>query len=76
MTDRKKPGVAFWGAVVVAVVVLYAASVGPAYWAACSGWLPVDAYRWIYAPILGLYRNGPRPVHDIIRSYCHWWFGQ
>ena len=32
MTSRKKPGVAFWATVVVVVIVIYAASVGPVYW--------------------------------------------
>jgi hypothetical protein len=32
--DRKKPGVAFWAAVVVVVMVAYVASVGPVYWIA------------------------------------------
>jgi hypothetical protein len=34
MTNRKKPGVAFWATVVVVVIVAYAASVGPVYWIA------------------------------------------
>jgi hypothetical protein len=33
MTDRKKPGVAFWAAVVVTVALVgYPLSIGPAYW--------------------------------------------
>ena len=32
MTDRKKPGVAFWVAVPLAVVALYILSFGPACW--------------------------------------------
>jgi hypothetical protein len=33
MSDRKKPGVAFWAtAVVVCLPVLYILSIGPAYW--------------------------------------------
>jgi len=31
MIDRKKPGVAFWAAVALVVVLLYAASFGPAW---------------------------------------------
>jgi hypothetical protein len=75
--DRKKPGVAFWATVVVVVVlVLYPLSMGPANWAArrygSTGWA-VKTYRGIYAPILWAYRNGPRPLHDAIKSYCDWW---
>ena len=32
MTDRKKPGVAFWATVAVVVVLLYPLSTGPAAW--------------------------------------------
>ena len=33
MTDRKKPGVAFWTTVALGVVLLYVASIGPVNWA-------------------------------------------
>jgi hypothetical protein len=32
MTDRKKPGVAFWATVVVVAVLAYPLSFGPACW--------------------------------------------
>ena len=32
MTDRKKPGAAFWATVVVVVVLIYPLSFGPACW--------------------------------------------
>jgi hypothetical protein len=78
VTDRKKPGVAFWATVVVvAVLVAYPLSIGPACgvlnrtgwpeWARHSYWL-------VYAPILWIYENGPEPIHDAIAWYCHVWF--
>ena len=52
MTDRKKPGVAFWATVVVVVAVAYPLSAFPMLW--LREYLPnpaQDAVRWIYTPL-------------------------
>jgi hypothetical protein len=58
MSNRKKPGVAFWGTVVVVVaLVAYPLSVGPAEWMRTHGWLSrgaMSALKWFYAPLAWL----------------------
>ena len=78
MTARKKPGVAFWATViVVAVLLAYPLSFGPACWCfakepavweGCVGTRPKVAPH-AYWPIGWLAKNGPRPVHDAIYWY-------
>lgn len=53
MTDRKKPGLAFWATVVV-VIAAYLLSWGPAMWLFTFGRLPESAQfaiYYAYAPI-------------------------
>jgi hypothetical protein len=52
MVDRKKPGVAFWAAVVVAVALLYPLSFGPACWLADRDLLPDRLTESIYRPLV------------------------
>ena len=76
MTDRKKPGVAFWATVTLVVVVLYVASLGPAQWLSSNGWLPrwVDGpLSWVYFPLSWIYFNGPEPIHDMLDWYSDLW---
>ncbi len=54
MTDRKKPGVAFWVTVVVVELVLYVASFGPACWLSDRHLLPYGAADAIYRPLVSL----------------------
>jgi len=72
MTDRNKPGVVFWGTVVVvALPFLYVASFGPAMWLFWSEWTPAgyyDVLQLIYAPIFHIMDHGPEPIsHALIR---------
>jgi hypothetical protein len=71
-SDRKKPGVAFWATlVVVAVFVIYPLSLGPACWLLTQEWKPEGTHgvvQQVFAPILWVYRNGPQPVHNVMRS--------
>jgi len=48
MTDRTKPGVAFWATVVVVVSLLYPLSWGPACWA-------VSRTEYFYEELPGIY---------------------
>ena len=71
MTDRKKPGVAFWATVVVGLLVLYVASIGPAvsvsFHHASAGNQTLGA---IYRPLFALAVH-----HDksdaLLRKYIH-----
>ncbi len=52
MTDRKKPGVAFWSTVVLAVVLVgYPLSFGPACWIAISYPAIVKPVGYLYWPL-------------------------
>lgn len=73
---RKKPGVGFWTTVVVVVMLLYAASIGPWFRFNRAGPGTVKAasvYVWPYYPLLWLFDNGPPPVKSAIRTYVWWW---
>src|SRR5262249_9750022 len=53
MTDRKKPGAAFWATLVVVVVLLaYPLSLGPAIWLAARGCFRDSTVQSFYMPVL------------------------
>ncbi len=52
MTDRKKPGVAFWATVAMVGLVLYVASFGPACWLVGRGFISSSAASFFYRPVL------------------------
>jgi hypothetical protein len=67
MTDRKKPGVAFWASVVVVVVlVLYPLSFGPACALVSNEVLPESILTTVYAPCLYLAIEGPYSTQQAI----------
>jgi hypothetical protein len=73
MTDRKKPGVAFWGTVVLVLVMAYPLSFGPACWLYSRSesleiWETSDR---IYYPILWACWHAPEPVGDAIDWYMN-----
>jgi hypothetical protein len=69
-SDRKKPGVAFWTSVVVAVVLLaYPISFGPACWMADREMVAVSLVRDLYDPLVALIVAGPRPVQRMMFYY-------
>jgi hypothetical protein len=51
MTDRKKPGVAFWATVVVVTVLLYVLSVGPACWVSSRANSGASTVSLVYRPL-------------------------
>jgi hypothetical protein len=71
MTDRKKPGVAFWATVaLVAVLLAYPLSFGPACWLCERGLLSQRAAWIIFRPWTWLCVNGPEPVRTAVRRYA------
>jgi hypothetical protein len=72
MTDRKKPGVAFWATVVVvAALVAYPLSLGPALWMENRGLLQSD-YLTVYGPLEGLGMQFGW-FGAVLRSYASLW---
>jgi uncharacterized membrane protein YhaH (DUF805 family) len=60
MTDRKKPGVAFWATVVLVALVAYVASFGPAVWLVARRHLDKKTAERAYWPILCAFPYFPR----------------
>jgi hypothetical protein len=77
MTDRKKPGVAFWVSVMVVVaLVAYLLSMGPACWLRAKVDIPdwaVDGIDYAYSPIFWAIWNGPEWFRHIALPYLNWW---
>jgi len=73
ITDGKKPGVAFWAAVVAfLLLVVYPLSRGPAIWLLWHNRLPSSAIApldFLYAP---LYKS-PKPIQDAVDRYDNLW---
>jgi hypothetical protein len=75
ISDRKKPGWAFWANVVLVVAVLYLASTGPVTWAYYRMGQPKSmriACDVFYAPLNMLCRHSPG-LWKIMESYDVWW---
>jgi hypothetical protein len=51
MTSRKQPGVAFWATVVVVVLLLYVASIGPACWLTSRARSGSNSLATVYRPV-------------------------
>src|SRR5262245_14362028 len=77
MADHQKRRRKFWIAVVVVAVLLgYPLSMGPAAWLVWQDWTPEwsdRAYRGLYFPILHLARVGPKPVYNVLDWYVGLW---
>jgi hypothetical protein len=76
MTDRKKPGVAFWATVaVVVVLVAYPLSFGPACWLLTQDqWESDDSLAGqVYWPIGWLAVHGPWPMAEVLNWYATLW---
>jgi hypothetical protein len=76
-TSRKRPTAAFWITVaLVAVLVGYPLSFGPAWWLTHQDWCPDGvyfAYLDIYRPLRRLRVDGPYPIHEVISWYANLW---
>ena len=76
MTDRKKPGVAFWAKVALVVVLAYPLSLGPVCWAMNRG-SDLDLGSWlvagrIYVPIILLAENSVA-AKSVMKWYIELW---
>jgi len=73
MTDRQKPGVAFWTTVMVVTVLasLYLLGFGPvlAYYRSGLASTRVMPLMRVYTPVLWLRRNGPEPLASALEEY-------
>jgi hypothetical protein len=70
MIDRKKPGLAFWAsAVLVAVLVGYPLSFGPACWVTSWTDCGASAIPIIYKPIVRLFWTENRTFKSIVVKY-------
>jgi hypothetical protein len=74
MTDRKKPGVAFWTTVTATVLMLlvYPLSAGPAAWMMTHRLFPIFMI-WLYTPLNWVYERGPEPIRMAFRWYVDLW---
>jgi hypothetical protein len=78
VTNRKKPGVAFWASVVVVVgLVVYPLAYGPIGWLCerpnCPQWFArlIDC---LYMPLLSLIAHAPTQIQTAWESYVHIFF--
>ena len=76
ITNRKKPGVAFWATVVVVVVLLYVTSFGPARWILPHTDLPewtCETICALYRPVIWIEKHGPAPIRNAVSWYAMLW---
>ena len=74
MTSRKKPGVAFWATVVVvAALVAYPLSFGPACWISSRVQPSGEVVTMAYGPIARAWCHGPTAVRKAIDRYANLW---
>jgi len=79
--DDKQPGVAFWATVVVVVAMMlaYPLSLGPAIWLYQHNFVPGwarTAIPYIYSPLEWLAHHGPGPVRDFFNWYVELWMAK
>ena len=75
MTDRKKPGVAFWATVVLVVVLMYPLSFGPACWLSQRVNSTRVAVSIAYPPLLELALDpeaifDEKPIPSLLFAYA------
>ena len=70
ITDRKKPGVAFWATVALVAVLAYPLSLGPACWLARRKVIPNSVITKGYMPVIGIYYYGPKSLSRAVGWYA------
>jgi hypothetical protein len=68
MTDRKKPGLAFWATLVVVGVLAYPLSFGPACWITSHSGYGSEFVSTVYQPLLRASFDAPAPIATTV-----WW---
>jgi len=69
MTDRKKPGTAFWATVAVVVALIgYPLSLGPAVWLTARGYFRDSAVQSFYMPVLWSVAQA-----EVLEDAVVWW---
>jgi hypothetical protein len=72
MTDRKKPGWAFWATVVLlSSSVLYVLSFGPACWLSNDGMISSTTITTVYPGLWQVVMRGPQPFRRWLRWYVN-----
>ena len=74
MTDRKKPGIAFWATVALVVVLAYPLSFGPWCWAYSRvppSKIVCEATSMFYSPILRVWFDNDGKICDLIEWYAN-----
>lgn len=74
-SDRKKHGWSWIIATVIAVLVLYVASFGPANWAFSKAGQPpwgMEVLESVYFPLRCVIDDGPEWLSDALCSYGNW----
>src|SRR5690242_6006471 len=69
-TERSKPCVTFWSAVVAALGLAYLLSFGPACWITSRAKRGVEHLPFIYRPVLSCWEATPILVQKAIRFYA------
>jgi hypothetical protein len=72
--SRKKPGWAFWIAVAISLMSLYALGTGPAVWLYRNDLLPEQAVLWVYAPVVWLVDDPDAPLWDTRVAHLIAWY--
>jgi hypothetical protein len=81
MSDRNKPGIAFWATVVLVIVLAYPLSFGPACWIAGDNETAISAILNVYDPILRAARTmrrekDPGVFEDSRLDRCLKWYAR
>jgi hypothetical protein len=82
MTDRKKPGAAFWATVLLVVPMLYVLSFGPACWITSRTEIGAGILPTLYRPMIWAWDSYPQSLHHQLLWYSRvgakdwWWCGE
>jgi hypothetical protein len=74
MTPRKPTSAAFWATVVVvAALVGYCLSSGPAIWLLSAGYLSIGTVETIYSPLTWIQDRSPEPLRRAGYEWISFW---
>lgn len=64
------PAWPFWGALGIALPIVYALGIGPACWLVQKRIVPFEAVKVAYMPLARLIDQSPESVQRVARRYC------